>query len=115
VNKLTPSQWIAMAIGMLGVFAAGGTQLDLLIGVAASKAVSALCALTSAALAVPLGILTGQGNVLVQASNIKGVEPIKVNALADPSIAKIALDPANPQLDAKPGAEAAVNKLAQQG
>ncbi len=110
--NLAPAQWIAMVIGMLGVFAAGGTQLDVIIGAFAAKIVVACCTLTSAALAVPLSILTGQNSLIRQVQAMPGVEKISVNAQANQALAQMAVDPANDKVEASPGAAAAVPRTA---
>jgi len=112
---LTPAQWIAVAIGMLGVFATGGTQLDVIVGVTMAKVIVAICTLTSAALSVPLAILTGQGSVLRQVQAMPGVEKITVNAQANQTVAQLATNQSNPKIEATPGAQAAVSRTAAGG
>ncbi len=112
--NLTPAQWLAIAIGMLGVLAAGGTQLDAVIGPVAAKSISAASALVSAMLAIPLSVMTGQSSIVRQVSVMPGVEPLKVNAQANSTLAALAVDPANDKIEVKPGAEAAVQRTASQ-
>lgn len=111
--NLTPAQWLAMAIGMLGVLAAGTAQLDMMgLTTAAAKAVSAGCALASAMLAVPLSIITGQSNVVKQVQAMPGIEKLVVNSQANPTLAGLAIDPAQDKIEAAPGAAPALRATA---
>jgi hypothetical protein len=110
------NQALALSLIILAALSGGTAQLaDAGLAATTVKAIAGIAGLLSTIIAGMLSFLTGQGSIVQQVSKMTGVEPLKVNAQANPTLAALALDPTNEKIEVKPGAEAAVTKTAQQG
>lgn len=110
--NLTPTQVVALVISTLSVLAGATAQLTTLFGQTTAQGITTACALGSAILGGWIAVLTGQGNLVRQVAAMPGVERISVNALANQTLAQVAVDPAQGKVEATASAEAAVNKTA---
>lgn len=110
------SQGLAIALIVLSALTAGSAQLaDAGLSAGTVKAIVGLAGLAATIISGIVALLTGQASIIRQVSNMPGIEPLKINAQANQTVAALALDPANVKIDAKAGSEAAVTKIAQQG
>lgn len=110
--NLNVQQMIAIAIVILSVCGASTAQMTDLFGALVAKDISSGSSILVAIMSGVLTIITGQSSQVKAVAAMPGIEPLKVNAQANPTLAAIAVDPANTRIDVKPGAEAAVNKTA---
>lgn len=86
-------QWLLIAIAALGAISGGSAQMNDLFGPTIAKDVASAASFLSSIISAIMLPLTGQTATLKAASNIQGVEPIKINASASRDIAKVAVDP----------------------
>jgi hypothetical protein len=57
--------------------------------------------------------LSTQANTVMEVANIKGMEPLRVNAEAGPSLAALAVDPSQPKIGgASPAIQATLQNIA---
>lgn len=112
MNSLNRNQWIAILMAILGVIMVSTTQLNELIGVNATKSLQALAGLLNSVLGGVLAAVTGQASIIKDAQAMPGVEAITVNAQANPTLAALAVDDANPKIAPAPGAGPAVAESA---
>lgn len=119
---MNPRMTLAIVIAVVSVLAGASSQLDPLIGVAASKSVVAACNLLSAILASVMAVISTQSSTSAAmaadpsalAQTIRqtpGVE-LTVNKNADPALAALAMSPENNKIVAKPGQESVLQALA---
>jgi hypothetical protein len=116
--NLTLPQKLGLAIALLGFLATASTQLTDILSPFGSvapvivKEVVSISSVLSGALGIFLATVTSQSSAVKAVQDMQGVTSIRVNALANPTLAALAVDPANPKIDAVPGAAAAVAKIA---
>lgn len=97
---LNLNQKLALAGVVLGAFALGGAQLNDIFGAGVSKIVVSACVLANTIVNGILAQFTGNANVVKDASNVTGVEPIKLNKDAPPAIAALAFSDNVPNVEA---------------
>lgn len=111
-------QKIALTIAVLGFLAGAGTQLTDIFAPLGSiapiivKEIVSIAGFVSGILGVVLSFATGQANLVKSVQDMPGVESIVVNAKANPTVAQLAIDPAQAKIEIKPGAEAAITQTA---
>lgn len=110
--NLTVSQKFQIALCLLGVLLAGTGQLTVLFGQVATSYIVSAAGLLVAAVSGIGAIVTGQGSQLAAVQAMPGVEKIVVNAQANPTLATMAVDSANPKIEATPQALQAVAQTA---
>lgn len=110
LKNLTLVQWIGIMIGLNSLLMGATPQLTVLFGTAAVPIIVAIATLGNGALGVFVTVIGGLGT---QALNVvAGGASVAVGPNAKPSLATLAVDPANNKIDAAPGAEAAVAAIA---
>jgi hypothetical protein len=115
LKSLTPVQRLAILIGVLTATAGSSAQLqDILLSVAAVKAIVAACALGATLLSVVLTVATSQSGQVQAVKKMPGVENIQVNDQATPALAAMAMDPGEGKVEPAPGQTQKVAQLAQQ-
>lgn len=92
--NLTLGQKIAMLSVVLGVLAGATAQLTPLMGATAASSVASLASLINTVVSGWIFIVTGQSAMVKEVAAMPGIEPLKVNALANQNLAQVALDPA---------------------
>lgn len=110
--KLTPLQWLGIILVINGALIGSTAQLTDLMGPAAVKIVVAVCSLGNSIAGGLVTFLSGQGSQIMNVLAMPGVEHIEVNKNANPTLASIAVDPANAKIAPTASAEAAVQKTA---
>ncbi|MDE2106687.1 MAG: hypothetical protein KGL39_56245 [Patescibacteria group bacterium] len=115
---MNTAQKLALTIGILGFVAAGGTQLTDIFSPFGSiaplivKEIVSLAGFVSGILGVVLTFTTGQGAQIKSVLAMPGVDSLNVNEKANRTLAAIAIDPAQPKIQATPQAEKVVQETA---
>jgi hypothetical protein len=113
---ITRNQWIAIFILILSVNMGATAQLTDLFGAYAAKLIVSFSSIGSSILAGVQIILGGQGQQVKDVGAIQGADGrpavrVNVNANAPPTVAAVALDPAQPNVGAiSPDVRAALTK-----
>lgn len=100
LRNLTLIQWIGIILGLNALFTASTPQLTTLFGAVAVPYIQAVCTLGSGALGVFVSVIGGSASQIRNVAALPGVESIKINSNALPSVAAIAVDPAQEKVDA---------------
>lgn len=112
MSSITRNQWLGLMILASSILMGGASQLDILVGVVASKAIVAGMILLNAFLAGAVVILGGQGQQVKDVLAMQGVQKIDVNAQANTTLAKLATDPTVDKIGPTPAAMAKVEATA---
>lgn len=110
--NITRNQWIAIAILILSVNMGATTQLTDLFGAGVAKTIVSLSSLGSSILAGIQLILGGQGTQVKDVLAMPGIQKIDVNAMANPTLAAIAVDPRQDKISPTPAAQSVVEATA---
>jgi len=110
--NLTVNQWIAIIMAVLGVLNGATAQLTDLVGAGAAHLIVTLASLSTSILAAILAATSGQSNLVRAVQGMPGVEKIVVNKDANQTLASLAVDEAQPKIEALPSAEAKVTQTA---
>lgn len=97
---MNSKQIVACVIAVLGVLMISTSQLQDLFGPTVAKSIVSLAALLNSILGGILAALTGQANTIKEVAAMPGVESIKVNAQANQVLSAVAIDPAQPKVEA---------------
>lgn len=92
--KINFNQALAVLIAILSVLAVSTANLTDLFGETIAKTVSSAANLINAMIAGILAAYTGQAQMVKDVAAMPGIEPIKVNAEANATLAAVAMDPA---------------------
>lgn len=95
---LNQNQMLAISIGILTGLTGMTAQLTTLLGPQATAMVAAGSAVIVMALSVVLTVTSGQGAQVRNVLAMPGVEKISVNSQASPTLATIAVDPAQDKI-----------------
>lgn len=129
---MSPAQWIIVGIGMLSFLGGASAQLTQLFGPSVAADVASVTALLAGLLTVPLTVLTGQSAqvrgisaiaqtpagqaaVLKAVEDMPGVQDVKVNRQANPTLAAAAVDPNHAKVTAVASDQDAIRKIASNG
>lgn len=112
MGNLTIVQKIAITMVLLGVVSTSGIQLNDIVGPAWSKVIVSTSNLLNSMFGGIIAVLTGQGAVVKQVLDMKGVEKIDVNEKANPTLAAIAVDQNVNKISPTPQAQSAVEATA---
>jgi hypothetical protein len=115
LKNLTILQWIGIVLGLNSLFMSSTPQLTVLFGANAVPYIIALATLGNGALGVFITVIGGQGTQLRNVLAMPGVEKIDVNDRASPTLAAIAIDPAQDKIAPTPAAMATVTATAKAG
>lgn len=105
MKNLTTGQIIAMILVLLAVIGGGSAQLTDIFGAGVTKILVSLSTLGTGLLSGWMVILTGQGNIVQQVQAMPGIDKIVVNKQANPTLASLVVDEAQPKIEAAPGAD----------
>lgn len=105
-------QGISVVVAVLGVLVISSAQLTDLLGPTVAKAVISLSSLAMSILSGIQVALTSQGATVKDTLAMPGVEPLRINADANKTLAAIAVDPDQPKIAPVAGQERAVNDIA---
>lgn len=96
--NLNFKQVLAILGAILSVLMISTAQLTDLFGPGPTKLIVSAAALFNTMFSSILAVVTGQAAMVKDVSNMKGVEPLKINAQANPTLAAIATDPDQPNV-----------------
>ncbi len=91
--NVTRTQWIAIVMLALGLIAGGANTLTEFFGAGIAAKLASAASFLSSFVAGAQIILGGQGQQVLDVKNMPGVEKIDINAQANQTLAKLALDP----------------------
>lgn len=110
--NLNGKQIIAIIIAVLGVLMISQTQLTDLFGAGVAKTIVSVAALANSVLGAVMAVLTSQGSQVKDVLAMPGVERVEVNAMANKTLAAIAVQPNQAKIAPAAGAAPAVNAIA---
>lgn len=111
-NSLTLIQKFGLALVIVNVVGGSTTQLTTLFGQSGTAVIVAAATIISGILGGFVTFFGGMGNQLNNVQNMPGVDNVLINAKADPTTAKMALDPANDKISPLPDAQVTLAKIA---
>lgn len=109
---LNAKQIMAVVIAVLGVLMISTSQLTDLFGPTLAKSIVSTAALMNSILGSVLAVITGQAADIRSVLSMPGVERVTVNAMANKTLASIAVDPNQDKIAPTAAAEAAVERIA---
>lgn len=109
---LNRNQWLGIVVIVIAALLVSKDQLATLFNTDIATKIVAACAILNLIVGGAITVITGPTGMASQLGNLKGVNVV-VNKDADPSLAKLAIDPAS-SVSVAPGQEAAVAKVATQ-
>lgn len=109
---MNAKQVLSIALVVLGVLTASAAQLTDVFGPAVAKTIISMSSMLMSTLAGIQGLISGQSSLIKDVQAMPGVEKIVVNKDANTNLAALAVDPAQPKIEVKPGSENAVNATA---
>src|ERR1700678_1229120 len=99
LKNLTAIQWFGIVILFNSTILGGASQLgNLFIPENGVKAILALATLGNGFLGGLVTMFGNPGSMVRTVSDFQGVEPIRINATALPSVAAAAIDPTQPKI-----------------
>lgn len=110
--NLTPVQIIGIILVINGALIGSTAQLTDLFGAMVTKDIVSVASLGNAILGGIITMLSGQGSMVKNVLAMPGVERISVNAQASPTLATIAVDPAQNKIAPTEAAKAVVIQTA---
>lgn len=96
--NLNLKQSISIFIVIFSVLAISTTNLTEIFGPHMAKVVASAANMVNAMLAGILGVITGQAAMVKDVAAMPGIEPLKINAQANSTLAAIATDPDQPNV-----------------
>lgn len=90
---LNRNQILAIIIAVLAVLMASTAQLTDLFGQTGAKYIISAAGLLNGVLSAILAVITGQAGMVKDVAAMPGVEPIRINAQANQTLARVAMDP----------------------
>lgn len=96
--NLNFKQVLAIAGVVLGVAMVSTSQLTDIFGSGPTKIIVSASAMLSMMLNGVLAVISGQAAMVRDVAAMPGIEPLKVNAQANPTLAAIAIDPDQPKV-----------------
>lgn len=106
--KLTPLQFIGIVLVINGALIGSTAQLTDLFGEHAAHVVISIASLGNSIFGGIVTMMSGQGAMIKNVAAMPGIESIKVNSLASPTLAAIAVDPGQDKIAPTPQAESKV-------
>jgi hypothetical protein len=111
---LNRNQWFAILIVVASVLMVSTTQLNDIFGQSLAKKIIAVAGLMNGIFGGVLAVLTGQAQMVKDVSNMQGVETVKINAQANPTLARVALDKEVQNVEAASGDAVKLGVIADQ-
>lgn len=111
LRGLTPAQWFAITLAILGVLGGATAQLNDLFGPKLAHGIVTASTLMTSIISALLVPLTGQSAQIAAVNAMPGVSSIVVNEKANATLAAVAIDPSS-KVEAAPDAQKAVEATA---
>lgn len=103
---------LGIAVAVLAALAGGASQLTILFGQHVSDMIVAALTLMVGGLGAAIGVVSSQTNQIASVRAMDGVEKVLVNEKANPTLAKLAIDPDIDKVEVIPSAKQAVEETA---
>src|SRR5882724_10191409 len=100
MNSITSKQWFQIVSGVIGGLITGAALLQTLFGQALTIQIVAGLGVANIILSSVGTALSGQGSLVKDVAAMPGVEKVLVNATASPTLASVAVDPAQQKVGA---------------
>jgi hypothetical protein len=113
LKAITPVQWLGIILVINGALIGSTAQLSDLMGAKVAHIVVSVASLGNSVLGGLITFLSGQGAQIKSVLAMPGIESIKVNSQASPTLATIAIDENQPKIEPTPQADAKVMAIAQ--
>lgn len=111
LKSLTPAQWFAIIMAILGVLGGATAQLNDLFGPKLAHSIVTASSLLTTVMSALLVPLTGQSAQLKAVNSMPGIDQVIVNKNANQTLAAITVDP-NTKFEASPEAQKVVEATA---
>lgn len=110
--NLNLNQVLNIIGAILGVMVVSTASLTELFGQGPAKTIVAASGLIVAIVNGVNGVISGQASQLRAVAAMPGVEPIKINTLANKTAATLAVDPSQDKIEPAPGADQKLEQIA---
>lgn len=108
LRSITPLQWVGIILMVNGVLSGSASQMTDLLGPVWAAHVGSIAVMGSGICGGLITMFGGQGAMIRGVAAMPGVEAIKVNSLANATLATIAVDQAQGKVETLPEAKSAV-------
>jgi hypothetical protein len=98
--NLTGKQLLLIVAAILSALVAASAQLTDIFGPAVAKSIISIISLSNTILTSVIAAMSGQANLVKDVRAMDGVDRVVVNANANQTLAKIAVDPNEPKVGA---------------
>lgn len=115
LKNLTTLQWLGIVLVVNGALIGSTAQLTDLIGSHWAHVIVSVCSIGNSIFGGIVTLISGQGAQVLNVKAMDGIEKIDVNARANPTLAKIAMDPNEDKIAPTPAAQAQVAATAKAG
>jgi hypothetical protein len=110
--NITPLQWIGIVLIVNGAITGSVNEMTDLVGAVWAHHAVSIATIGSGICGGLVTMFGGQGSQVRNVLAMPGVENMKVNAQANPTLAAIAVDPSQTKIAPTPEAKAIVTELA---
>lgn len=110
--NITSKQWFQIVSGIISGLITGAALLNPLFGESLALKIVSVLGILNIMLSSVGTTLSGQGELVKDVLNMKGVEKIDINAQANKTLAQIAVDPTIDKISPTRDAQAAVTATA---
>lgn len=112
MNNITKSQWFQIIGIIIGAIIASSSLWTQLFGNTTAQVIVSVTGFVSTIASGVGYILTGQGQMVKDVAAMPGIQSITVDSGANQNVAQVAVDEAQPKVNASPAAEATVQQTA---
>ena len=112
LKSMTPLQWLIVLLSLNSAIAGATAQLTDLFGAVAAHYIVSLVTFANTILGAFMVPLGGQNAQIHNVMAMPGIESIKVNTKANPTLAAIAVDENNEKIAPVAGADARISEIA---
>jgi hypothetical protein len=113
MGNITGKQWLSITVAVLSVLMISTTQLTDLFGSNVAKTLVTVAGLANTIISSVVAALSSQSSLLHDVRSMPGVEHIEVNAQANQTLARLAVDPSENKIAPSRGAMDAVTRTAE--
>lgn len=110
--NLNVKQILAIFGAILAALMVSTTQLTDLFGPTVTKTIISTAGLIGLILNSITAAISGQGSIVKEVAAMPGVEPLRINANANQTLAALAFDPNQPKIGATPQDKVQVSNIA---
>lgn len=110
--NLNGKQIISIIGAVVSVLMISTAQLTDLFGPSLAKTIGSIAGLVNMMISSIMAVLTSQGSMVKEVAAMPGIEPLRVNAMANATLAAIAVDPTQAKVSPTTEARSAVIETA---